>query len=143
MSLETIVLIAVLTLLSIYLGADFLWNVVIKSAMSDISDRAVLEAITTIEQQTIQLIVVVVSLVFIGAIVLNIIPNSRSESYLLKIGLASLIVVLFLIFTDFKLTNNAIAPELPTSSNFLGWIRLVVAIIAYWSFLHYALNPKN
>ncbi|NJM88791.1 MAG: hypothetical protein HC847_18135 [Hydrococcus sp. RU_2_2] len=137
MSLETIVLITVLTFLSIYLGADFLWKVTIEPALSN------LEIIATIEQQTIYLLLIVVSLVFVGAIVLNVIPNSRSEPYLLRIGLASLIAVLFLIFTEFTLLNNAIALEFLTSSNLLDWIRLVVAIVAYWSFLHYALNPKN
>jgi hypothetical protein len=141
MSLETIVLIAVLTTLSIYLGADFLWNIALKSAMSDISDRAALNIINTVEHQTIQLMIIVVSLVLIGAIILNVISNYRSEPYLLKIGLISLIAVLLGIFGEYISINNA--SELPTLSNLLAWIRLAIATVAYWSFLHYALNPKN
>ena len=99
---------------------------------------------TTVDviRQTTQLILAVFLLVFIGAIILNIIPNSRLESYLLKIGLLSLIIVSFLILVEFAQINRATSQELLTSLNLLIWIRLIVEMVAYWSFLHYALNPK-
>lgn len=142
MSLETIVLIGILTLLAIGLGADFWWNVFIKPTFLDSNNLSCSETTVDVIRQTTQLILAVFLLVFIGAIILNIIPNSRLESYLLKIGLLSLIIVSFLILVEFAQINRATSQELLTSLNLLIWIRLIVEMVAYWSFLHYALNPK-
>ena len=77
------------------------------------------------------------------AIILNAIVHSRSEPYLLKIGLIGLILSFGSVFGKFVfLEKSAMAAKFPLINNLLLWFSLLCLIVSYWSFLHYALNPK-
>lgn len=52
MSLETTVLIGVLTFLAIGLGADFCWNTIVKSSLLNINDRYLTENLANLNQKT-------------------------------------------------------------------------------------------
>ena len=101
MSLETTILIGILTLLAIGLGADFCWNVLIKPLFLEINNRSFLKIVVNADQQTTLLVFAIFLLVVVGAIILNIIPNLRLESYLLKIGLVGLIFASSLTLIEF------------------------------------------
>ena len=141
MSIETIVLIGVLTFLAIGLGADFCWNTVLKSSFFNISNHSLTEISANLSQKTTIFVLAIFFLVLVGTIVLNLIPHSRLEAYLLKIGLVALIAVMSLIFVEFIPIRQA-NQSLTTILNSTIWIRLLAEIIVYWSLLHYALNPK-
>lgn len=149
MSLETILLISVLTIGAIALGADYLWSLVIRSSLLNTSDspkqadfaNPFLQVTVNAQRQTNQFLLVVLSVALAGAVALNVIPNSRLESYLITIGLLSLTVVLSLILVEFVQINRNIAINSILKSIFIG-IRLIAELVSYWSFLHYALNPK-
>ena len=143
MSLETTTLIGILTLLSIYLGASFLWTAVIETAIQSISEPIVLEVTANIRLLATQLMSVIFFITLTCAIILNVIVHSRSEPYLLKIGLIGLILSFGSVFSKFAfLEQSAIASKFPQINNLLLWFGLLCAIVSYWSFLHYALNPK-
>ena len=72
---------------------------------------------------------------------MNVIPHSRLEPYLIKIGLLSLIFGLSLILVEFGQINLNISIKPIVTTIFIG-IRLITELVAYWSILHYALNPK-
>ena len=141
MSIETIVLIGVLTFLAIGLGADFCWNIVIKLSLLNMSDRSLTEISANLNQKTTIFVLAIFLLVLVGVIVLNLIPHSRLEAYLLKIGLVALIAVMSLICVELIPISQA-SQSLMTILNLTIWIRLLAEIIVYWSLLHYALNPK-
>ena len=141
MSIETIVLIGVLTFLSIGLGADFCWNTVIKLSLLNMSDRSLTEISANLSQKTTIFVLAIFLLVLVGVIVLNLIPHSRLEAYLLKVGLVALIAVMSLICVELIPISQA-SQSLMTILNLTIWIRLLAEIIVYWSLLHYALNPK-
>ena len=141
MSLETTVLIGVLTFLAIGLGADFCWNTIVKSSLLNINDRSLTKNLANLGQKTTMFVLAIFLLVLIGTIVLNLIPHSRLEAYLLKIGLLALIAVIGLIFVEL-IPIIQVSPSLMTILNLTIWIRLLAEIIVYWSLLHYALNPK-
>lgn len=149
MSLETILLIGVLTVLAIALGADCLWNLVIRSCLLKTSNSLkevsftdrFLEMTVNVQRQTDRFLIVILSVVLAAAIALNIIPNSHLESYLIKIGSIGLIVVLLLISVEFIQINQDVV-ERSTVANISIGIRLIAEIVAYWSFLHYAINPR-
>ena len=148
MSLETILLIGVLTVLAIALGADCLWNLIIRSCLLKTSDSLevsftdrFLEMTVNVQRQTDRFLIVILSVVLTAAIALNIIPNSHLESYLIKIGSIGLIVVLLLISVEFIQINQDVV-ERSTVANISLGIRLIAEIVAYWSFLHYAINPR-
>ena len=92
MSLETTALIAILTLLAICLGISFFWIVVIQAAMGSINEPTFLELIVNIRSLATPFMSVIFLITFACAVILNVIPNSRSELYLLRIGLISLIL---------------------------------------------------
>jgi hypothetical protein len=155
MSLETITLISILTLLAICLGFSFFWIAVIETASQHISESTFLELIPHIRLQTARFMSVVFFITFTCGVTLNITPHSRAEPYLLKIGLISLTLYLVLVVIKFILIDKAaiasisqehkskaIANKLPTRPNILLWFQLLSVTVAYWSFLHYALNPK-
>lgn len=141
MSLETTVLIGVLTFLAIGVGADFCWNTIIKLSLLNIKDRSLTENLANLSQKTTIFVLAIFLLVLIGTIVLNLIPHSRLEAYLLKIGLLVLIFVVGLIFVEL-IPIIQVSQSLMTILNLTIWIRLLAEIIVYWSLLHYALNPK-
>jgi hypothetical protein len=154
MSLETIALIGVLTLLTASLGTDFFWVVVIKPAFQRISDQSLLEIMGNIHLQSAKFMPVVFLAMFACAIILNVVSSSRSEPYLLRIGFISLAVYFALIFIGSAPINNTIISMLNGSGSqstirelqgrwdVLLWFRLFSILVSYWSFLHYALNPK-
>lgn len=148
MSLETILLIGVLTILAIAFGADCLWNLVITSSLLNTNNLSketdverFLQMTVNTQRQTNQFLLVILLVVLAGAIALNVIPNSHLESYLLRISLLSLIVVLSLILVEFGQINRNMTIK-PILISILIGIRLTAELVAYWSFLHYALNPK-
>ena len=143
MSLETTTLIGILTLLAICLGVSFLWTVVIETAIQSIGEPVFLEVTAKVRSQVIQLMSVVFSIALTCAIILNTIVHSRSEPYLLRIGLIGLILSFGSVFSKFVfLEGSAIALKFPWINNLLLWFGLLCLIVSYWSFLHYALNPK-
>jgi hypothetical protein len=154
MSLETIALIGVLTLLTASLGTDFFWVVVVKPAFQHISDQSLLETMGNIHLQAAKFMPVVFLAMLACAVTLNVVSSSRSEPYLLRIGLISLAVYFALIFIGSAPINNAIISmlngaesqstirELQGKWDMLLWFRLFSILVSYWSFLHYAFNPK-
>lgn len=148
MSLESILLIGILTILAIAFGADCLWSLVIRPYLLDTSDlfkesnpNRFLDIAVNAQRQTNQFLLVVLLVISIGAIALNVIPHSRLEPYLIKIGLLSSIFVLLLILVEFGQINLNISIKPIVTTIFIG-IRLITELIAYWAILHYALNPK-
>jgi hypothetical protein len=154
MSLETIALIGVLTLLTASLGTDFFWIVVVKPAFERISDQALLETMGNIHLQAAKFMPIVFLVMLTCAVILNIVSNSRSEPYLLKIGLISLVIYFSIVFVGSVPINNEVISiwngsraestirELQGRWDAILWFRLLTILICYWSFLHYALNPK-
>lgn len=144
MSIETIFLITILTSLAVCLGVSLFWLVVIKVALqSTLNKSDFLVLIATIRLPTIKLMSVFFAVSLICAIALNVISHSRSEPYLLSIGLISFILSLMLVLSKFMLfTNSAITPKSLLINSSLLWLNLLCLIVSYWSFLHYALNPK-
>lgn len=148
MSLETILLIGVLTTGAIALGADCLWNLVIKSSLNSgnlTKETGFAEYLSKIvidvQRQADRFLIVILLVVLASAIILNIIPHSRLEPYLLKIGLIGLIVVLSLISVEYAIGNQNTSDKAIITNVFIG-IRLITEVVVYWSFLHYAINPK-
>lgn len=154
MSVETIALIGVLTLLTASLGTDFFWVVVIKPALQRISDQSLLETMGNIHIQTAKFMPVVFLAMLACALILNIVSSSRSEPYLLRIGLISLAVYFALVLVgSFPINNTVVSMlngakaestirELQGKWDTILWFRLLTILVSYWSFLHYALNPK-
>lgn len=154
MSLETIALIGILTLLTASLGTDFFWIIVIKPALQHINDQSLLETMGNIHIQAAKFMPIVFLVMFICAVILNLVSSSRSEPYLLRIGLISLAVYFALVFVVSVPINNEIISmlngtsseltirELQSRWNAILWFRLLSVLVSYWSFLHYALNPK-
>jgi hypothetical protein len=154
MSLETIALIGILTLLTASLGTDFFWLVVIKPALQRISDQSLLETMGNVHLQAAKFMPIVFLAMLVCAIILNIVSSSRSEPYLLRIGLGSLAVYFALVIVGSVPINNSIISmlngvgsgstirELQSKWDLILWFRLFSVLISYWSFLHYALNPK-
>lgn len=142
MSLETITLIMILTLQAICLGVSFFWLFVIETALQSIGNASlVLELIANIRSQSLPLMSVIFIVTFACAIILNVNSHSHSEPYLLKIGLISFILSLIFIFSKFVFLEE-IAINLSLINNLLLWGNLLCITVSYWSFLHYALNPK-
>jgi hypothetical protein len=126
MSWETIALIGVLTLFTVSLGSDLFWLIIVQPALQKSDVQAVIEVMEHINHMSARFMPIVFTITLLCAIALNILPHSRSEPYLLRIGLASLI--LYLILKPFGITHL--------------WLSILSALVSYWSFLHYALNPK-
>lgn len=152
MSLETVALISLLTLLSLCLGSDIFWLSVINPALSQVSNQSRLETLRVLQEQVLKFFPIVYLLVFVCAVVLNVISHSRSEPYLLKIGLISLVLYFSLILVSFLLCDTqtislAAKPDLSLASrawksNRVLWLLVPTIFVSFWSFLHYAMNPK-
>ncbi|MGD1917579.1 MAG: hypothetical protein ACFCAD_01095 [Pleurocapsa sp.] len=144
MSLETTVLIAILTLLSICLGASFIWVVALETAIQLIvAETKFWELLTKIRLKAVMVMSAILAISLILAIALNIIPHLRSEPYLLKIGLISFILFLTSAIGKFVFLESTKIPGIKsTSNNLLLWLNLLCITVSYWSFLHYALNPQ-
>ena len=148
MSLETILLIGVLTIGAIALGADCLWSLAIRSSLNPSNltketgyTKHFSETVVDVQRQANRFLILVLLVVLAGAIVLNIIPHSRIEPYLLTIGILSLVVALLPVSVDFiQIDRDSVSNQIVMT--LLMGIRVTAELITYWSFLHYALNPK-
>ena len=130
-------MIGILTLLAICLGVSFFWVAVVEMVIKSSNDPSFLELIISLRLLTIQLMSLIFITTLICAIALNLISHSRSEPYLLKIGLFSFILSLISVLSKFVwLEGGGIL------SNSLLWFNLLCIIVSYWSFLHYGLNSK-
>jgi len=138
MSLESIALIAVLTFLTIVLGGDlfllFIGRPVLEAAYLEIFNRQ-------IYWKLVWRLSAVLFFLLLGAIAINLTPNARTEAYLLKIGLGSLLIYLILFFFSVALVSDPLTEWYKTWVLLL-WPRAMVALVSFWSFLHYAMNPK-
>ena len=147
MGLETTVLLGILTLLPFCLGKDAVILLLIKPALSKV-DQPTLEVMHSL--QAMRIVPIIYTLIFVGAVVLNVTSHSRSEPYLLKIGLVSLVVYFLFTLVGFILTDSQIISLFARASLALSsplndtllWIQLLTMLVCYWSFLHYAMNPK-
>lgn len=138
MSLESIALIGVLTLLTVVLGSDLF----ILFIGRPVIEVAYLEAVNSQAHWAMNWrLSLVLSLLFMGAIALTLTHNARTERYLLKIGLGSLLVYLILFLHSAVLVSDPLA-EWYKTWRLLLWPRAVAALVSFWSFLHYAMNPK-
>ena len=153
MSIESIALIGVLTLLTIVLGADLFFLLIGRSALSDVADSTLLEVMGHLHQTAGQRMTVVIVVVLIGALTLNLTSHTRTEVYLLRIGLGGILVYSALVFFGAMPFTHKIFKALSTNSvanvrswhqtwEWLLWPRALAALVSFWSFLHYAMNPK-
>ena len=154
MSLETVALIGILTLLTICLGTDLFWVLVIRPALRQVSDQTFLEMAPRVYGQAVKMAPLVCLTILIFALILNTVATTRSEPYLLRIGLISLFVYLVCILISIIQANPSVLSaakdssstltiqDLQTQFNRIFWLRLPSMLVCYWSFLHYAMNPK-
>ena len=154
MTLETVALIGVLTLLTLNLGADVFWLVVVSPALQQIDDQSLFAIVSNIYTQALILMPASFLITLVCAILLNFVPKSRSEPYLLKIGLATLIAYALIVgLGTFPISNSVLSLDQLESVNSIRqvqerldiilWFRFPVILVSYWSFMHYALNPKK
>ncbi|MBE9064662.1 hypothetical protein [cf. Phormidesmis sp. LEGE 11477] len=137
MSLESIALIGILTLFTIVLGNDLFFLFIGRSLL----ETAALENFSTQAHWAITWrLSLVLFFLFLGAIAVNLTPNVRAEDYLLKIGLGSLLVYLVLFFISTVSAGDPLTGGYKTWM--LLWPRAMAALVSFWSFLHYAMNPK-
>jgi len=138
MSLESVALIGILTLLTVVLGSDLflllIGRPILESVYLEIFDSQAYRVMTW------RLSFVLFFILF-GAIAANLAPNARTEGYLLKIGLGSLSAYLLLFFVSLVLVSDS-PTEVYKTWTLLLWPRAVAALVSFWSFLHYAMNPK-
>ena len=151
MSVESIALIGILTVFTIILGTDLFLLMIGRSVLESIN----FELLNTLAQgywMMIWRILFVLCLLLVGAIVVNLTPTTRTEDYLLRIGLGSLCVYLILFLLSLSPVRDRIVS--PADTTQLGiaiayrawtqllWPRTIAALVSFWSFLHYAMNPK-
>ncbi|MEO0348576.1 MAG: hypothetical protein AAF282_00845 [Cyanobacteria bacterium P01_A01_bin.15] len=153
MTLETVALIGVLTLLTLNLGADVFWLVVVSPALQQIDDQSLFTIVSNIYTQALILMPAIFLIALVCAILLNFVPKSRSEPYLLKIGLATLIAYALIVgLGTFPISNSVLSldqlesvkgiRQVQERLDMILWFRFPVILVSYWSFMHYALNPK-
>ena len=134
MSLESIALIGVMTLLSIFLGTDILWLLVGYSSTDAATDPTLLDTVEHLYQMSTQRLSLVFAVLLIGAVVINLVSHTRTEVYLLRIGLGGLLIYMMLALSGLLAANH--------QSAWLLWPRMLAALVSFWSFLHYGMNPK-
>lgn len=149
MSSESILLISLLTLLPICLGIEVLNLGIIKPILLRLDDRQSLAIVNIFLDRSIALSWWLLPLVSLNAIILNIVPNLRVETYLLKIGVVSLLLYILLNIYGSISIGSSITANVNIQSLFDRWeltvfmgVRLILSLVCYWSFLHYAMNPK-
>ncbi|MEM7736180.1 MAG: hypothetical protein AAF267_10350 [Deinococcota bacterium] len=155
MSLETITVIVLLTLLTIVVGADLFWLLVMVPALDSVSDGSLLNIIKPIQTYATQRMPIIFVLLLLNAIVLNVVPHTRTEIYLLRIGLIASVIYTAVVLLGSNpvsmqlitgLTDNDLPAEihsLQVTWTRLLWLRGVTALVMFWSFLHYAMNPRS
>ncbi|MEM9272246.1 MAG: hypothetical protein AAGA80_04675 [Cyanobacteria bacterium P01_F01_bin.143] len=143
MGLEIITIIAILTLLAICLGVSFFWIFFIETATQITSNPTFFEVMVLMRSKAVPLMWVIFVITLVCGVILSVISPSRTEPYLLKIGLVSLILYLGSVIVKFAwLERIAIAAQSSLVNNLLLGFSLICITVSYWSFLHYALNPK-
>ncbi|MEM8789132.1 MAG: hypothetical protein AAGE76_12805 [Pseudomonadota bacterium] len=131
MSQETIALIATATLSAILLGWETraLFEALAPSTGAPVGQPALARPAK----------IAALCLLAAAAVALNLVPHTRTEVYLLRIGLLAVLA--------HGITAGA-APAILGAEPSGGWraaldtLRLVLALVAFWSFLHYAMNPR-
>lgn len=153
MSLESFLLISVLTLLAITLGTNLFLLLVGLPALNAVSDLTFLEMMGHIHQSATYRILIVLGVLMVGAVSLNLIEHNRTEVYLLRIGLGALATCLVLMLLGSKPLSDKIIEALESGSTAdvrswhkmleqWLWTHTVASLVSFWSFLHYAMNPK-
>ena len=149
MSSESIFLIGLLTLLPICLGIEVLNLGIIKPVLATFDDRVLIIIVSSFLDRLIALSWWLLPLLGLNAIILNIVPNLRVENYLLKIGGCCLLLYILISIWGAIAIGNSIT----TGRGIQGLldrgeltvvmgVRLISILVCYWSFLHYAMNPK-
>ncbi|MEM9152579.1 MAG: hypothetical protein AAGB19_19270 [Cyanobacteria bacterium P01_F01_bin.3] len=178
MSLESVALIAILTLFTIVLGTD-LFLLITGRSLLEATNLDLLDVSNQLFEVVIWRLGFVLCLLLVGAVVINLTPITRAEGYLLKIGLGSLVVYLVLFAFGAVFLGRSLAeglgdrnlesivksvdasaqlnmPSLNMPLNeavsdtagwykawlMLLWSRAIAALVSFWSFLHYGMNPK-
>ncbi|MEL6351875.1 MAG: hypothetical protein AAFR58_08925 [Cyanobacteria bacterium J06627_28] len=161
MSLESIALIGILTLFTVILGTELATLLIGHSPLEAINSER-LSAIAQGHRSIGWRVGLIFLLLLAGAVVINLVPATRTERYLLRIGLGSLLVYLVLLFCSLLPVGDGVSADLlartaeivnsNSQSNIplwqrawmlLIWPRAITALVSYWSFLHYAMNPKT
>ena len=161
MSLESIALIGILTLFTIILGTELATLLIGHSPLEAINSER-FSAIAQGHSSIGWRVGLIFLLLLAGAVVINLVPATRTERYLLRIGLGSLLVNLVLLFCSLLPVGDGVSADLlartaeivnsNSQSNIplwqrawmlLIWPRAITALVSYWSFLHYAMNPKT
>lgn len=149
MSSESIFLISLLTLLPICLGTEVLNLGIIKPVLSTFDNRILITIVSSFLDRLIVLNWWLLSLLGLNAIILNIVPNLRVETYLLKIGGGCLLLYILINIWGAIAIGNSITTGASIQASLDYWeltvvmgVRLISILVCYWSFLHYAMNPK-
>ena len=149
MSSESILLISLLTLLPVCLGIEVLNLGIIQPVLATFDDRVLITIVSSFLDRLIVLSWWLLSLLGLNAIILNIVPNLRAETYLLKIGSGCLLLYILLNIWGIIAIGNSITTGASIQGLLDRWeltvvmgIRLISILVCYWSFLHYAMNSK-
>jgi len=156
MNLESIALIGVLTLLTLPLGAELFLLLSSYSTLDTVPKAAQTDLLIHIHQAAYRTSAVLI-LLLPGAIFLNITKQTRTEVYLLRIGLGALtLYTAFVLLASNPLSNQIInaldvAPATEVISQIQQWHEtwqrwlwpcVLSLLVSFWAFLHYAMNPK-
>ena len=149
MSSESIFLIGLMTLLPICLGIEVLNIGMIKPILSTFDDRLLITIVSSFLDRLVALNWWLLPLVGLNATILNIVPNLRVETYLLKVGSCCLLLYVLLNIYGSIAIGNSITAGVSIHGLLDRWeltvlmgVRLILILVCYWSFLHYAMNPK-
>ena len=148
MSLESVGLIGTLTLLALFLGADLFLLITGKYTLNLLGDPTLLDTLGHLHQPSGLRITTAFIILLAGAGILNCVPHTRTEVYLLRIGAGTLVAYAVLVLLGVALVGHETTEVLMIKTNasrvweLLLWPRAALALVSFWSFLHYAMNPK-
>lgn len=153
MSVESIGLIGVLTLLTMVLGSDLVFLLAGRSIFRTMDDATLLSIAGQVHQTASERMVAVFLVLLIGAVAVNLTSHTRTEVYLLRVGLGSLLIyTVIILFGSMPLSNHIVEAldanivsavrSWQKTWEILLWPRAATALVSFWSFLHYAMNPK-
>lgn len=158
MKTETILLIGLLTLLAVNLGFDAFNLIIIKPIAKNINEnfkysadnagsQKNLEVLKNINSVSTNLVFSLSAIILTLAIAINFANNLRIEIYLLKIGLFSFISYFVLFLSNLILKSDRLTTifnhTILKQSNIVILLKILPLLVSYWSFLHYALNPRK
>lgn len=158
MEIETILLIGLLSLLAVNLGIGAFSLIVINPIAKNINkdfkyntdntdSEENLEVLKNINFVSTNLVFLLSAIILVLAIAINFANNIRIEIYLLRIGLFSFISYIVLLLSDFTLKSDRFEIlsnfDLSKYNKVFSLLNVVTLLVTYWSFLHYALNPKK